>query len=144
MTMYLSTNRDYQGDRVNYEMDNADPVYSQTSDTGWRGNVLDPVQRALAAYDGDDIWADVITRLDVYDPAATAFLAPVCANPVFVAVTGTAYQWCPELGLWQAVDARADIGEAFTDPLRFSMSSFLGLLRGRRGRSPRSGGSSAR
>lgn len=136
--------RDYQGDRMSYESDNAGPVYSHTSDTGWPGNTLDSVQQALAAYGGDDIWADVITRLDSYDAAATACLGPVCANPVFVVVTGTAYQWCPELDLWQAVDARADIGEALTDPLRMSIASLLGRLRGLRGRSAGSGRSSGR
>jgi hypothetical protein len=40
----------------------------------------------------------------------------VCAVPVFV-VDGTGYQWCPELHLWQAFDAAAEIGEAATDPL---------------------------
>ncbi len=121
------------------EMDSAVPSYCQTSDTGWRDNVLDPVQQALAAYDGDDIWADVITRLDNYDAAATAYLGTACANPVFAVVTGTAYQWCPELGLWQAVDARADIGEALSDSLRMSIASVLGRLRGRRGRKASSG-----
>jgi hypothetical protein len=150
MTMYVSTtvNRDYQGDRMSYETDDAsqdagasrggkvpaDVIYCQTSDTGWPGNTLDSVQQALAAYDGDDIWADVITRLDSYDAAATALLAPICADPVFVVVTGTAYQWCPALGLWQAVDVRAEIEQAMTDPLTMSIASGIGGRRGRRGR----------
>src|SRR3954467_12638997 len=91
-------------------------TYSATSRTGWPGNDLDPVQQTLMDYHGDDAWADVIERFDGYDATATAILEPVCAVPVFV-VDGTGYQWCPELHLWQAFDAAAEIGEAATDPL---------------------------
>ena len=56
------------------------------------------VQQALADYRGDDVWADVILRLEGYDEAATALLEPVCEVPIFVCA-GTAYQWCAELGV---------------------------------------------
>ncbi len=91
-------------------------TYSPVSSTGWPGDALDPVQRALADYRGEDAWADVIERLDSYDATASAILAPVCSVPVFV-VGGTGYQWCAELDVWQAFDAAAEIGAAATDPL---------------------------
>ncbi len=106
-------------------------TYSATSSTGWPGNALDPVQQTLADYHGHDMWADVIERFDGYDAIATATLEPVCPVPVFV-VDGTGYQWCPELDLWQAFDAVAEIGSAATDPLARMFATALGRRRTRR------------
>ena len=105
-------------------------TYSATSSTGWPGNALDSVQQTLADYHGHDMWADVIERFDGYDAIATAALEPVCSVPVFV-VDGTGYQWCPELDLWQAFDAAAEIGEAGTDPLVMMIARY-GSTSGRR------------
>jgi hypothetical protein len=107
-------------------------IYCSSSDTGWPDENLDSVQRALAAYQGNDIWADVITPLKDYDAAATALLQPVCAVPVFV-VNTTGYQWCSELGVWQAFDAAREIGESITDPLVMGIASALGRRPRRRG-----------
>ncbi len=111
----------------------AKKTYSAASATGWPGNALDAVQHRMAVYDGDDMWADVIERFDGYDATATAILEPVCAVPVFV-VDGTGYQWCPELDLWQAFDAAAEIGEAATDPLTLMIARYGSGSRRRRTR----------
>lgn len=90
--------------------------YCSYSSTGWPDNALDSVQQALAGYRGDNVPKGVIERLDGYDGPATSILELVFQGPVFVA-DGTAYQWSPELNVWQAFDAAPELGDALTDPL---------------------------
>ncbi len=71
------------------------------------------------------MWADVILRLEGYDEAATALLEPICEVPIFVCAA-TAYQWCAELGVWQAFDPASEIGMAMTDPLVRALASAAG------------------
>jgi hypothetical protein len=91
----------------------------------WIGDAMDSVQQALADYDGDNVWDDVILRLDGFNRAATALLKPVCAGPVFV-VGGIGYQWCPDLGHWQSFDAASEIAHALTDPLIAGIAALMG------------------
>jgi hypothetical protein len=99
-----------------------------SGDAGSTGEVVDAVQWALADYDGDNLWRDVIMRLPGYDEASTALLAPIAAGTVFVAA-GIGYQWRPELGTWQTFDPAAEIGQAMNDPLIVGILRLRNLLR---------------
>jgi hypothetical protein len=105
--------------------------YCHYSSTGWPDDALDSVQQALAEYHGDNVPKALIERLDGYDRPATAILELAFGGPVFVA-DGTAYQWSPELKVWQAFDAAPELGDALTDPLVFLAATARGGRRTRK------------
>ena len=57
---------------------------------------------ALNAYTGDNIWDDVILRLDGYDHDATEEADPDYGSDVVVFEDGSVIAWCEMTKLWSA------------------------------------------
>lgn len=56
----------------------------------------------LNTYDGDNIWQDIIWKLDSYDPDATEAADPNCASDVVILKDGSVIGYHPTTG-WSAV-----------------------------------------